>query len=130
MGPFSLWREFAATWVNLMGQDSFKFILNLNECCKQKAQPGTPHCSVLRGCDVTEVSVEAEIEADVATGEANDWAPQEMQGGQLVEEVLVDAVGNEGEDVADEGNDEEQLPAVDVWPGADEQAEENRRQGN
>jgi hypothetical protein len=42
-----------------------------------------------------------------------------VQRGQLEEEVVVEHVGREGEQVADERDDEQQLPAVDVRPGAD-----------
>ena len=56
-------------------------------------QNAQPHGPVLGGCDVTQVSVQAEVEADVATGEADDGAPEEVRGGELVEEVVVDDVG-------------------------------------
>ena len=73
-----------------------------------------PHGSVLSSCDVTEVAVEAEVEADVAAGEANDRAPKKVGRAELVEVVVVDDVGHEGEQVADEGDDEQQLAAVGV----------------
>jgi hypothetical protein len=56
-----------------------------------------PHRSVLWACDVTEVAIEAEVEADVAAGKADHRAPEEMGGGHLVEEVVVDDIGHEGE---------------------------------
>ena len=58
------------------------------------------------------------------------WSPQEVRCSELVEEVVVDDVGHEGEEVAEERNDEEKLPAVDVGPGADEKTEENWRQSD
>ena len=44
---------------------------------------------------------------------------------QLIEEVVVDDVGEEGEDVSDEGQHQERLPPVVVGPGAGEEAEED-----
>ncbi len=65
-------------------------------------QNAQSHGPVLGGCDITQVSVEAEIEADVATGKANDGAPEEVRRGKLVEEVVVDDVCQKWKQISDE----------------------------
>jgi hypothetical protein len=51
-----------------------------------------------------------------------------MHRGELVEVVVVEDVGDEGEEVPEEGNDEEKLATVNVGPCAHEQAEQDGRQ--
>jgi hypothetical protein len=51
-----------------------------------------------------------------------------MHRGELVEVVVVEDVGDEGEEVPEEGNDQEKLATVNVGPRAHEQAEQDGRQ--
>jgi len=88
------------------------------------------HGAVCVAGHVRHVTVETPIKALVGATDAHDGAQEKPPGVHLIEEVIVEHVSHVGEDVTQEGQDEEELPSVVVGPVTDEEAEEGGGQSH